>query len=545
MASRIQTLFHLSLWLLVGTASCASMAAWWVNDVGPALMMQDDESGGIRYSLCNSNSTPIFPNDTTLIAPLNAHLPKMNTSLAGAGWFTGGEYFASIFYQDDQDRIVNSLLQCDTATGQWDSNGDWIISDGGPAPSPTTGLAVILLGAEDGYRVFYNDIDGRVHAIAYTSDTERWLYNGVVSGDNSTAHVIAATFPNDNNITVVTPKDAENMEISRLYGDGLWHVSTFPTPLTLQGPEDSFFTNATNATRAGDFRLNSTFTPSWRLPAWDGQPAALGMAEDRQYTRSIFYIGTDSNLHQIGNLNFEWREFERPADGDAAWPPADPAAGGQLAVASDFSTSQARVYYRAAGSGRLVEAACSRGIWARATELPSFNATAPSAAPGSETSDDPSGDGDDVPPQQGEGEAGLSPGAKAGIGVSISLGVFAIGGTLTAFLIIRRSQRRKDKKELEGSESGGGGKSPDYAHSQPSTGDPFHQQQHGGPWPLWSQPQVQQEHGWNHNNPAGSGVSPPVEMETSAIYEMSAHNRPQEMLGEGHYREMDPEGGRR
>ncbi len=71
------------------------MAAWWVNDVGPALMMQDDESGGLRYSLCNSNSTPIFPNDTTITAPLNDYPPKRNTSLAGSGWFTGGEYFVS------------------------------------------------------------------------------------------------------------------------------------------------------------------------------------------------------------------------------------------------------------------------------------------------------------------------------------------------------------------------------------------------------------------------------------------------------------------
>ncbi|RYP19406.1 hypothetical protein DL765_003379 [Monosporascus sp. GIB2] len=544
MASRIQALFHLSLWLLAGTASCGHMAAWWVNDIGPALMMQDDDSGGIRYSLCNSNSTPIFPNDTTLTAPLNTYLPKRNTSLAGGGWFTGEDYFASIFYQDDQDRIINSLLQCDTATGQWDSNGDWIISHGSPTASPTTGLAVVLLGAEDGYRVFYNDVDGRVHAIAYTTDTG-WLYHGVVSRDKSTAHVIAATFPNDSNITVVTPKDAENMEISRIYGDGLWHVSTFPTPLTLQGPEDSFFTNATNATRAGDFRLNSTFTPSWRLPAWDGRPAALGMAEDRRYTRSIFYIGTDSNLHQVGNLDYEWREFARPTDGDAAWPRADPAGGGQLAVASDFLTSQNRVYYHAAGSGRLVEAACSRGIWARATELPSFNATAPRDDSGSETADGPSGDGDEAPPQQVGGEAGLTPGAKAGVGVSISLGVFAIGVTLAALLLMRRSQQRKDKKELEGSESGGGDKSPGYAHSQ-SPGYSSHQQ-HDGEWPLGPQPQMQQKSGWGHNNnPADSSVlSPPVEIDTPAIYEMSAHNRPQEMLGEGHYQEMDPDGGRR
>lgn len=82
--------------LLAGTASCGSIAAWWVNDKGPALVMQDDESGGIRYSLCNTNSTPIFPNDTTLVAPLDDYPPKMNTSLAGAGWWNGTDYFVSV-----------------------------------------------------------------------------------------------------------------------------------------------------------------------------------------------------------------------------------------------------------------------------------------------------------------------------------------------------------------------------------------------------------------------------------------------------------------
>lgn len=93
------SLFHQpSIWLLLllaGTASCGSLAAWWVNDKGPSLIMQDDESGGIRYSLCNTNSTPIFPNDTTLVAPLDDYPPKKNTSLAGAGWFTGTDYFVS------------------------------------------------------------------------------------------------------------------------------------------------------------------------------------------------------------------------------------------------------------------------------------------------------------------------------------------------------------------------------------------------------------------------------------------------------------------
>ncbi len=133
---------------------------------------------------------------------------------------------ASIFYQDDQDRIVNSVLQCNTTSGQWYDTGEWIISGvDAPRASPATGLAVVLLGADDGYRVFYNDLDGRLQALAYTRATSEWLYNGIVSPDNATVPgAIAATFPGDTNITVITARDGANMEVSRIYADNTWHI---------------------------------------------------------------------------------------------------------------------------------------------------------------------------------------------------------------------------------------------------------------------------------------------------------------------------------
>lgn len=143
---------------------------------------------------------------------------------------------ASIFYQDEQDRIVNSLLQCDTATGHWYDTGDYIITNDCPKASPTSGLAVILFGSDDGYRVFYHDLDGRIQSVSYMSSTEKWLYNGIVNPDtngrgnsssSSSGGAIAATFPNDNNITVITARDAENLEISRIYGDDTWHICEY------------------------------------------------------------------------------------------------------------------------------------------------------------------------------------------------------------------------------------------------------------------------------------------------------------------------------
>ncbi|KAK7751101.1 hypothetical protein SLS62_006930 [Diatrype stigma] len=509
--------------------------------------MQDDESGGIRYSLCNTNSTPIFPNDTTLVAPLDDYPPKTNTSLAGAGWWTGTDYYASIFYQDDQDRIVNSLLKCDTATGQWYDTGDYIITNDCPKASPTSGLAVILLGADDGYRVFYHDLDGRVQSVSYMRSTQNWLYNGLVNPDtngkgnssSTSGGAIAATFPNDNNITVITARDAENLEVSRIYGDGTWHISTFPTPLANEGSAQSFFTNTTNTTDASAFALNSTSSPSWSLPAWDGsRTAALAMAEDKQYMRSAFYIGTDARLHQIANVNWQWEAFAAPDDEDAVWPAA---ASRQLAAACDFESSQTRIYYVPSGSGgqQLVEVASNSGIWADAKALPSYNDTAAT------------GDGDADGAAGSATSGAMSAGAKAGIGVGVSLGIFGVGGSLAAFLLMRRNQRRKDAErekesavELQSSEHGA---SPAYSHSQPALADAAaayypggYPQQYGGGEGVWP---LQQQQGGGPEQWSAKPPATPVEMENTPVYELDARHTPLEMLGEGHYREMGADRG--
>lgn len=132
---------------------------------------------------------------------------------------------ASIFYLDNNDEIVNALLKCDTNTGHWGNTGEYVISGGSPKVAPNTGLSAVLLGATDGYRVYYNGLDGTLHQIGYTSSTT-WKYYGVVSNDKMSAQAIGSTFSNGN-ITVIRSRDSKNMGVSRLYSDHSWHLCEF------------------------------------------------------------------------------------------------------------------------------------------------------------------------------------------------------------------------------------------------------------------------------------------------------------------------------
>lgn len=81
-------------WLLSGPVSAGTIAGWQTKDYGPVLMTQDDETGSIRYSLCNGeDNTPIFPSDRSITVPLEEYPPKNGTSLAGGGWWDGTDVF--------------------------------------------------------------------------------------------------------------------------------------------------------------------------------------------------------------------------------------------------------------------------------------------------------------------------------------------------------------------------------------------------------------------------------------------------------------------
>ncbi|KAI5922279.1 hypothetical protein F4810DRAFT_290146 [Camillea tinctor] len=543
MASKIYTLFcYYSIWLLVAPASCGSIAAWW-NSRGPNIILQDDDSGGIRYSMCNGNSTPVLPDDTTIIAPLTTHPPKKNTSLAATGWTDGTTAWASIFYLDDDDAIVNSLLRCDWATGRWMNNGDYIVSGGAPKVAPTSGLSAVLLSATDGYRVFYNDLGGTMHHLGYTSAAQAWSYYGIVSQDTASSQAIGSTFYSRNghfNITAVRPRDSQNLGEARLNSDNLWHLSSLPEPLTQGGNQ------STNTTAGSDLVLDTAVTANFTLPAWNGNPTSIGVGIDNSLTRYIFYIGNDSQLYQLYNGAGYWAESER---GDnVSWPRAD-TPGGPLAVASDADTQNIRLYYTS--GGEVVEVASNDGQWAEATVIPSVNATQASTS-SSETS----------ATSGSTSNSGLSGSAKAGISAGVTVGVIAIGGMIAAVFLLRRRQRHM-YAAAAASNSGTGhdqNTSPSTQHTYPSTTTgPFYgaaQQQQQMTYavdPNTGYAYPQQHDGWVYD-PHAPGAGDQYQMQQynhqyqqhpgqpPAYYhpnpqEMPVQTRPIEMMGEGHYKE--------
>lgn len=118
-------------------------------------------------------------------------------------------------------------MKCDANTGYWLSQGDWIVSGGAPSISSNTGLAAVLLGATDGYRVFYHDNNMTLRQLGYTSATT-WADKGAISQDDNLGTAIGAIWvAKSNNITVASPKDSENIEISRWHADNSWHVCEF------------------------------------------------------------------------------------------------------------------------------------------------------------------------------------------------------------------------------------------------------------------------------------------------------------------------------
>ncbi|KAI1843262.1 hypothetical protein JX265_012165 [Neoarthrinium moseri] len=439
--------------LLFGLTSAGFMSAWSPNGKGPQLILQDGISGKIFYSLCNNydSDTPIFPNSESAAFAIDPNLaPKKGTAVAGVGWWAD--------------------------------------------PNTQTGLMLVVLGEKAGYRLYYHDKDRATAALKFDPDTSAWSYLGIVSNDHIEGNAIGGGFVDADNITVVTPRDKQNIEISSRHGNGTWDIATFPHPLspivthrdrangtvTLSCPN-----NGTNQT---EFTLDENVNDTWTLEAYDGNPGALGFTLDQDSAANLWYIGNDSQLHQIHRTAGRWR----PASNQdpSIWPRAD-APNAQFAAASDNS-GRVWLYYVSGGNMTQVYRS-SRDMWELPTVLQTVNDTAIASN------------------AEAQNPTGLSTGAKAGIGVGVGVGGIAILGIGALTLMRARRKPRATELHMTHPPSALASPAPDY--SEVGTGGRWI----GGQWvPDEGMSKEQQE----------------------PVHELPHEERSHEMLGEGHAREL-------
>ncbi|AEO65695.1 uncharacterized protein THITE_2112937 [Thermothielavioides terrestris NRRL 8126] len=434
MASLLPTL------LLVGATvspAHASIAAWW-NGYGTQVMLLNSTTNQIRYSTCNSQDEPRYSYTDGSVLSLS-HKPKPGTPLAGTGWWDESKTIASMFYIDNQGDIINALFNCNMSTGLFQNQGEWPISTNVPSIHANSGLAAVLLGDTAGYRVYFHDNDSAINELGYTT-ADGWNYRGVISHDINSLPGLGAAFSGTDNITVVSPRDSQNIATTRLNADSTWFRSTLPHPL--QG-------NPTTAdTNRSDIAINETASANFSLPAWDGTTKGIGISIDKAFTRFVWYIGNDGNLYSVANQNYIWAL--RANQSSAFWPKADDP-NAELAVAYDQKSSTVRIYYMV--KDRLSEVLYQDGVWKAWSTVaaPPPQATV-SSTTNSTSSADASTDG-----------SGLSTGAKAGIGVGVSLGAISLGAIIAVIVLVRRKKNQGFEQADEGSTTlGPGTPAPSY-----------------------------------------------------------------------------------
>jgi hypothetical protein len=441
---------------------------------------------------------------------------------------------------------MNGYYECDFSTGLYVNKGEYTISGTAKAPSvhEQTGLSVELLGSNGGYRVYYHDENRTVNQLMYQNEIN-WVYAGILSNDAPSGLAIASGHTGANNITVAFPKDPANIEISRYYPDKTWHLckssrsdldlarlgSNAPA-VSLPRPLRGNIT--TNETTSGNITLDFSASTNFSLPGWTGNPGGMGVTIDKAFTRNIFYIGADKALHQVANINYVWRLM--PDQDQKLWPLADNA-NAAMATTYNFDSSEAWVYYIVNGSINQLYYSGSDSLWRQAAVLPTFNATAPKPAqptPPSNTSVP-----EPAPSQPATNE--LSTGAKAGIGIGVALGVLALLGTAAAILFLRRRQQQRDAEaeaaiphdEYQINTPAYAG-TPGTAMSQPYS-------DFGGL--AWAQDSKDASASSVHHvgdyTPSPPPMPLPQELEgPRAMYELPQQTYSHELVGEGHYREL-------
>lgn len=272
----------------------------------------------------------------------------------------------------------------------------------------------------------------------------------------------------------------------------------------------------TSETDTADILLDSSQAPNFTLPAWPGSTANIAATVDSSYVRSIFYLGTDSKLHQISNINWQWTVM---SDQDQVLWPAPDEAGGVLAAANNFNTNEIWLYYRSNGSMVQLHHG-SDGLWKQADVIQSINTTQPAEVPNESASSVPSASATAEPMV-------LSVGAKAGIAVGVCVGVLGLAGIGIMFFIRRRRQQvaveEARLKEIEA------------FTRQTSFGNSVH-----GPGGYGAGTPVSAVEGPTEK--FGTELVEATAVDTVPARELDTVNDRYELIGEGHWREMDATG---
>lgn len=195
----------------------------------------------------------------------------------------------------------------------------------------------------------------------------------------------------------------------------------------------------TNQTESYNIQIDTSSKFNFTLPAWDSKTKAIAMAVDRAQSRNIFYIGTDSKLHQIDEGKNGWELASNQSATE--WPVADEPSS-DLAIAYRQSEGEIWLYYRA--NETIVEAYRGYyGNWSEAQALPQAPAKSDDPPVNGTSIGGDGKDGNNETPAEDkpQSDSGLSTGAKAGIGAGVGVGALLFLGLLFCLCRRRRNTR--------------------------------------------------------------------------------------------------------
>ncbi|KAG7127112.1 hypothetical protein HYQ45_012743 [Verticillium longisporum] len=211
--------------LLLLNSARASMAAW-STDMGDQLVLQAPTSRLFYHSSCNTSIDLVFPvNDPFILE--TEFPPKEHSSLAGVGWFDAVTTWACLWYQDSSNNLVYARYECNATSGAYALHNSEIISSALPdgiALHTRTALSAVLLGAEEGIRVYAHDEERRINELSFHNPTG-WLYGGSVAGQLGNGLALASAASAEKEVTVIVPGEQGIEVLQKGIEDAVWDRS--------------------------------------------------------------------------------------------------------------------------------------------------------------------------------------------------------------------------------------------------------------------------------------------------------------------------------